>query len=78
MLRSSVRKLLPDLEGAVRRADVLSTPAFSGAATKRRKTDKGVGGSGRVAAAAARQPELDRVVERARWVHEVVGAKAYE
>lgn len=71
MLRANVRKVLPDLEGAVQRAEVLSTPAFSGAAAKRRKTERGGGH------VAVKQPELDRVVERARWIHGVVGAKAY-
>lgn len=78
MLRTSVRKALPDLEAAVQRAEVLSSaPAFSGAAAaKRRKTERGGGrGGGHVA---VRQPELDRVVERARWIYGVVGAKAYE
>lgn len=72
MLRANVSKVLPDLEGAVQRAEVLSAPAFSGAAAKRRKTERGGGGH-----VAVKQPELDRVVERARWIHDVVGAKAY-
>ncbi|ROW12273.1 hypothetical protein VMCG_00514 [Cytospora schulzeri] len=71
MLRANVRRVLPDLEGAVQRAEVLSTPAFAGAAAKRRKTEKGGGH------VAVRQPELDRAVERARWIHNVVGVKAY-
>lgn len=70
MLRANVRKILPDLEGAVQRARVLSASAPPGAA-KRRKTGKG----GHVA---VKQPELDKVVERVRWIHGVVGAKAYE
>lgn len=74
MLRAGVRRALPDLEGAVRRAEVLSAPAFSGAAAARR-SKTGSGGGARVA---ARQPELDRVAERARWVREVAGPKAYE
>lgn len=73
MLRRSVRKLLPDLEGAVQRAELLSPSSSSAAApAKRRKTnDKG-------AAAAARQPELDRVEARAQWMHDVVAVKAFE
>lgn len=71
MLRRSVRKLLPDLEGAVQRAKLLSSNSSSSAAqAKRRKTsDKG---------AAARLPELDKVVVRAQWVHDVVAVKAFE
>lgn len=68
MLSRSIRKLLPDLEGAIRRAEVL--PSSSSA--KRRKTDKD--GKG----VSVRQPELDRFVERAQWVHEIAVAKAYE
>lgn len=72
MLRRSVRKLLPDLEGAVQRAELLSSNSSSsaGAQAKRRKTsDKG---------AAAKQPELDRVEVRAQWVHDVAAVKAFE
>lgn len=75
MLRRSVRKLLPDLDGAVQRAELLSSSSSSSssaAPAKRRKTnDKG-------AAAAAKQPELDRVEVRAQWVHDVVAVKAFE
>ncbi|ROW15036.1 hypothetical protein VPNG_03352 [Cytospora leucostoma] len=73
MLRRSVRKALPDLEGAVQRAEVLSAsaPSSSGAA-KRRKT----GRDGH--AVAVKQPELERVVQRAQWIHDVAGVKAYE
>lgn len=73
MLRRSVRKLLPDLEGAVQRAELLSPSSSSAAApAKRRKTnDKG-------AAAAAKQPELDRAEARAQWMHDVVAVKAFE
>lgn len=74
MLRRSVRKLLPDLEGAAQRAELLSSSSSSSAAApaKRRKTnDKG-------AAAAAKQPELERVEARAQWVHDVVAVKAFE
>ncbi|KAK7697403.1 hypothetical protein SLS64_013596 [Diaporthe eres] len=74
MLRRSVRKLLPDLDGAVQRAELLSSSSSSSAAApaKRRKTnDKG-------GAAAAKQPELERVEARAQWVHDVVAVKAFE
>lgn len=71
MLRRSVRKLVPDLEGAVQRAELLSSS--SAAPAKRRKTsDKGS------AVAAAKQPELGRVEVRAQWVHDVVAVKAFE
>ncbi|KAK7737036.1 Ribonuclease MRP protein subunit rmp1 [Cytospora paraplurivora] len=75
MLRRSVRKTLPDLEGAVQRAEVLSAsaPSSSGAA-KRRKT----GRDGHVVAVAVKQPELERVVQRVQWIHDVAGVKAYE
>lgn len=74
MLRRSVRKLLPDLEGAVQRAELLSSnsssSSSSGVQAKRRKTnDK---------AAAAKQPKLDRVEVRAQWVHDVAAVKAFE
>lgn len=73
MLRRSVRKLLPDLEGAVQRAELLSSSSSSssaGAQAKRRKTnDKG---------AAAKQPELERVEVRAQWVHDLAAVKAFE
>lgn len=72
MLRRSVRKLLPDLEGAVQRAELLSSSSSSAAQAKRRKTsDKG-------AAIATKQPELDRVEVRAQWVHDVAAVKAFE
>lgn len=72
MLRRSVRKLLPDLEGAVQRAELLSSSSSAGAQAKRRKTnDKG-------AAVAAKQPELERVEARAQWLHDVVAVKAFE
>lgn len=80
MLRRNVRKILPDLEDVAQRAEVLSTAAaaaaaLSSGAAKRKKADKG--GRAAAAAAAARQPELDRVAQRAQWVHDVVGARAY-
>lgn len=69
MLRRSVRKLVPDLEDAVQRAQYLSSSS-SAVPSKRRKTnDKG---------AAAKRPELERVEVRAQWVHDVVAVKAYE
>lgn len=72
MLRRSVHKLLPDLEGAVQRAELLSSSSSSAAQAKRRKTnDKG-------AVIATKQPELDRVEMRAQWVHDVAAVKAFE
>lgn len=72
MLRRSVRKLLPDLEGALQRAELLSSNSSSsaGAQAKRRKTSE--------KAAAAKQPELDKVEVRAQWVHDVAAIKAFE
>lgn len=73
MLRRSVRKLVPDLEGAVQRAEILSSSSSLAAPARRRKTnDKGS------AAAAAKQPELEKVDVRAQWVHDVVAVKAFE
>ncbi|KAL1877411.1 hypothetical protein Daus18300_002395 [Diaporthe australafricana] len=69
MLRRSVRKLVPDLEGAVQRAEFLSSSSLSAAPAKRRKT---------TTKAAAQQPELGRVEARAQWVHDVVASKAFE
>lgn len=69
MLRRSIRKLLPDLEGAVQRVEVMSSAA---APAKRRKTDKAGTSVG------VKQPELDKFVERAQWVYSVVGTNAYE
>lgn len=71
MLRRSVRKLVPDLEDAVQRAEYLSSSSSSSVVpAKRRKTnDKG---------AVAKLPELERVEVRAQWVHNVVAVKAYE
>ncbi|KAI3393275.1 hypothetical protein diail_4508 [Diaporthe ilicicola] len=66
MLRRGVRKLVPDLESAVQRAEFLSSSAVAPA--KRTKT----------AAKRAQQPELGRVEARAQWVHDVVAAKAFE
>lgn len=75
MLRRSVRKLLPDLEGAVQRAELLSSSSSSSAQAKRRKTnDKGAAAAG----AAAKQPELGRVEGRAQFVHDAVAVKAFE
>ncbi|KAG6364341.1 hypothetical protein INS49_005942 [Diaporthe citri] len=72
MLRRSVRKLVPDLEGAVQRSELLSSSSSGGASAKRRKTnDKGAG-------AGAKQPELEKVEARAQWVHDVVAIKAFE
>lgn len=67
MLRRSLQKLILDLEAAIQRAEVM---AASNA--KQRKQP-------RIAIVkAAKQPELDRVVERAVWMREVLGPRAYE
>lgn len=73
MLRRSVRKTLPDLEGAAQRAEVLSASAPSSGASKRRKA-----GRDGHAVVARQQPELERVVQRVKWMHDVAGVKAYE
>lgn len=74
MLSRGVRnKLLPDLEAAVRRAEVLSS---SSSLHKRRKAGSDPDGHG--AGVRRRQPELDRFAERAQWVHDVAVPKAYE
>lgn len=69
MLRRSVRKLVPDLEDAVQRAEYLSSSSSVVLAKRRKTNDKG---------AVARRPELERVEVRAQWVHDVVSVKAYE
>lgn len=69
MLSRNIRKLLPDLEDAVRRAELL-LPRPSSA--KRSKT----GNDGNVVS--VRQPELDKFVEKAQWVHDIAVVKAYE
>jgi ribonuclease MRP protein subunit RMP1 len=70
MLRRSVRKLIPDLEDAVKRAEYLSSSSSSIVPAKRRKTnDKG--------AVAKLPPELEKVQARAQWVHDVIAVKAY-
>lgn len=72
MLRRSVRKLIPDLEAAVQRAELISSSSASLVPAKRRKTND------RGSVAAAKLPELERVEVRAQWVHDVVAVKAYE
>lgn len=73
MLSRGVRnKLLPDLEAAVRRAEVLSSAS---SLPKRRKAGSDPDGHG---AGVRRQPELDRFAERAQWVHDAAVPKAYE
>jgi len=68
MLRRSVRKLVPDLEDAVRRAEFMLSSSSAVPAKRRKTNDRG----------AAKQPELERVEVRAQWVHDVVAVKAYE
>lgn len=79
MLRRTLRKILPDLEAAVQRAEIISSAALGGPPGKRRKTGGGGGGAGAAARGKpAKQPELDRVVERATWTRDVVKTRAYE
>lgn len=76
MLRCTVRKLLPDLEGAVQRAELLSSSSAAAPSKRKKTSDKG--GAARVVVATAKQPELDRVEVRAQWLHDVVAVKAFE
>lgn len=81
MLRRSLHKTLPDLEAAFQRAEILSSSSARGIGSKRKKTAGGGGGDVAAPAAAAkqaRQPELDRVIERATWMRDVVDPRAYE
>lgn len=70
MLRRSVRKLVPDLDDAVRRAEYLSSSSSVVPAKRRKTNDKGP--------VPAKHPKLERVEVRAQWVHDVVAVKAYE
>lgn len=80
MLRRSLHKILPDLEAAVQRAKAISSSALGGPSSKRRKTAAAGGGGAGVTAKGkpTKQPELDRVVERATWTRDVVNVRAYE
>ncbi|KAJ4424715.1 RNase MRP subunit [Gnomoniopsis sp. IMI 355080] len=65
MLRRSLQKLILDLTAAVQRAEAVGITR-----AKQRKTPTLVKN--------AKQPELDRVVERAVWIVAVLGPRAYE
>lgn len=67
MLRRSLQKLILDLEAAIQRAEVM---AFSSA--KPRKQHPAT------ISKTSKQPELDRVVERAAWMRAVLEPRAYE
>lgn len=73
MLRRSLQKLMLDLEAAIQRVEVLSlsvpttTKQMKKAASSTSTTVKPV-----------KQPELDRVVERAVWMKAVLGPRVYE
>lgn len=68
MLRRSLQKLILDLEAAIQRIEVLSS------ITNTKHTKKTTSSTGRP----AKQPELDRVLERAVWMKTVLGPRAYE
>lgn len=70
MLRRSLHKLIPDLEGAITRAELVPPSASSSKRKKATATAPPV--------KTAKQPELERVVERAVWLKEVLGGRAYE
>lgn len=70
MLRRSLHKILSDLDGAIQRAEFLSS-SIAAPSSKRRKTADGP-------AKAVKQPELDRVIERATWVKDILEFRAYE
>lgn len=74
MLRRSLHKTLPDLEAAVQRAEIMSSSSTSAVGSKRKRTAGGGGGAVRQ----AKQPELDRVAERATWTRDVVGPRAFK
>lgn len=74
MLRRSLHKTLPDLEAAVQRAEVLSSSSTAAGSKRKRAASGGAGGAARQ----AKQPEQDRVAERATWMRDVVGSRAYE
>lgn len=69
MLRRSLQKLILNLEAAIQRAEVLSSiPTY---AKQMKKATSSTSKN-------AKQPELDRVVERAVWMKTVLGPRAYE
>lgn len=70
MLRRGLRRALPDLEAAAQRASFRAAETSKTQKTKRRRTENGGG--------VVKTPELDRVEERANWLHEFVAAKAFE
>lgn len=68
MLRRSLQKLNLDLEAAIQRAEILSS--IPNAKQTKKATTSTV--------KPAKQPELDRVVERAVWMKAVLNPRAYE
>ncbi|KAF3769674.1 hypothetical protein M406DRAFT_325168 [Cryphonectria parasitica EP155] len=85
MLRRNLHKLTSDLEDAVQQAEFLlssSSSSFSlapSSSNNKKKRQKGlvVPPPPLAAAVAARQPALDRVVERAVWVRDVLVTRCY-
>lgn len=70
MLRRSLQKLILDLEAAIQRAEVMMVVPSAGKKQQQRKAATTL--------KAAKQLELDRVMERVAWVRAVLGPRAYE
>lgn len=80
MLRRSLQKLISDLEAAIQRVEVLSLslPTTTTTTTTKQMKKKAASSSTSTTAKPIKQPELDRVVERAMWMKAVLGPRAYE
>ncbi|CAN8097479.1 unnamed protein product [Discula destructiva] len=76
MLRRSLHKTIPDLEAAIQRVEVVMLPSMTTTTSSSKRKNAAVGVA--VKKTAAKQPELERVVERAVWMREVLGPRAYE
>lgn len=72
MLRRSLHKLTPDLEAAIQRTELVVLPSLS-TSSKRNKTK-----TAKAPVKAVKQPELERAVQRALWMRDVLGGRAYE
>lgn len=75
MLRRSLHKILPDLEDAVSRAEMLASISSANISSKGKRKRAGAAAEN---ANKARQPELNKVIERATWIRIAVAHKAYE
>lgn len=75
-LRRNLHRLLPDLKGAVQRAEVLGFA--SAASTKKRiKTLTADGEGAATRMKQMKQPELDKVVDRVAWMRSAVVPRAF-